>query len=137
YPDGIFKNPQLTKPYTYQNGGDWCWFGGRMIQQLVAYNYPAEAYRALLPMAERVVRVGDFHEWWSRDNQPKGSGKFRGSAGVLGKAIEMLLAWAKQQSRAREQTGSARRAPRQDGHDDHSLTFAVRLSSPTHKTSNT
>lgn len=96
YPDGFFKNRQLTKPFTYQNGGDWCWFGGRMIQQLVAYGYAAEAYRNILPMADRVVRVGDFHEWWSRDNQPKGSGNFRGSAGVLGKAIEMLLAWASQ-----------------------------------------
>jgi hypothetical protein len=97
YPDGFFKNPQLTRPYTYQNGGDWCWFGGRMIQQLIAYDYPAEAYRNLLPMVERVVRVGDFHEWWSRDNQPRGSGNFRGSAGVLGKAIEMLQNWARRQ----------------------------------------
>jgi Amylo-alpha-1,6-glucosidase len=96
YPNGFFKNPQLTKPYTYQNGGDWCWFGGRMVQQLVEYGYAAEAYRALQPMVQRVVRVGDFHEWWSRDNQPKGSGGFRGSAGVLGKAIEMLQAWAEQ-----------------------------------------
>lgn len=96
YPDGFFKNPQLTKPYTYQNGGDWCWFGGRMTQQLVKYGLIAEAYRSILPMAARVVRVGDFHEWWSRDNQPKGSGGFRGSAGVLGKAIEMLQAWASQ-----------------------------------------
>ncbi|HEX3624332.1 MAG TPA: amylo-alpha-1,6-glucosidase [Verrucomicrobiae bacterium] len=94
YPNGFFKNPQLTKPYTYQNGGDWCWFGGRMVQQLIAYGYVAEAYHALQPMVERVVRVGDFHEWWSRDNKPKGSGNFRGSAGVLGKAIEMLQAWA-------------------------------------------
>jgi Amylo-alpha-1,6-glucosidase len=98
YPNGYFKNPQLTKPYTYQNGGDWCWFGGRMIQQLVAYGYVAEAYRNLQPMVERVVRVGDFHEWWSRDNQPKGSGGFRGSAGVLGKAIVMLQVWARQQN---------------------------------------
>ncbi|MGH8023328.1 MAG: hypothetical protein ACRED1_07090, partial [Limisphaerales bacterium] len=96
YPDGFFKNPQLTRPYTYQNGGDWCWFGGRMIQQLVAYGYPAEAYVNLLPMLERVVRVGDFHEWWSRDDQPEGSGKFRGSAGVLGQAIKMLQDWARQ-----------------------------------------
>lgn len=95
YPDGFFKNPQLTRPYTYQNGGDWCWFGGRMIQQLIAYDYPAEAYQNLLPMVERVVRAGDFHEWWSRDNQPRGSGNFRGSAGVLGKAIEMLQSWAR------------------------------------------
>jgi hypothetical protein len=32
YPAGFFKNPSMV-PYGYQNGGDWCWFGGRMIQQ--------------------------------------------------------------------------------------------------------
>jgi Amylo-alpha-1,6-glucosidase len=96
YPNGFFKNPQLTKPYTYQNGGDWCWFGGRMTRQLAEYGFVAEAYRSILPMAARVVRVGDFHEWWSLDNQPRGSGGFRGSAGVLGKAVEMLQAWAAQ-----------------------------------------
>ncbi len=98
YPKGFFKNPQLTNPYTYQNGGDWCWFGGRMIQQLIVYNYPAAAYRNLQPMVERIVRVGDFHEWWSRDNKHEGSGKFHGSAGVLGKAIEMMQAWAQEHS---------------------------------------
>lgn len=96
YPLGYFKNPQLTAPYTYQNGGDWCWFGGRMIQQLVRYGYVEEAYLNLQPMVERVQRVGDFHEWWTRDNQPRGSAQFRGSAGVLGQAIEMLQSWAKQ-----------------------------------------
>jgi len=96
YPDGFFKNPQLTKPYTYQNGGDWTWFGGRMIQQLVRLGFIREAYRDLQPMVERVLRVGDFHEWWTPDNQPRGSSGFRGSAGVLGQAIQMLQAWAKQ-----------------------------------------
>jgi len=96
YPLGYFKNPQLTAPYTYQNGGDWTWFGGRMIQQLVRYGFVHEAYRNVRPMAERVKRVGDFHEWWTRDNQPRGSAQFRGSAGVLGRAIEMLRAWAQQ-----------------------------------------
>jgi len=100
YPEGFFKNPQLREPYSYQNGGDWCWFGGRMIQQLVRLGYIAEAYRDLQPMVERVVRTGDFHEWWTRDNQPRGSGSFRGSAGVLGQAIAMLEAWAKSQSPA-------------------------------------
>ncbi len=99
YPEGFFKNPQLRDPYSYQNGGDWCWFGGRMIQQLVKLGYAEEAYRNLQPMVERVVRTGDFHEWWTRDNQPRGSGAFRGSAGVLGRAIEMLQTWAKQNIR--------------------------------------
>lgn len=94
YPEGFFKNPQLRDPYSYQNGGDWSWFGGRMIQQLIRLGYVEEAYRNLQPMVERVVRTGDFHEWWTRDNQPRGSAAFRGSAGVLGQAIEMLQALA-------------------------------------------
>ena len=99
YPDGFFKNPQLRAPYTYQNGGDWCWFGGRMVQGLIKQGLVAEAYRDLQPMVARVKRVGYFHEWWTRDNQPRGSGNFRGSAGVLGQAIEMLQAWAEQNRR--------------------------------------
>ena len=97
YPAGTFKNRGMG-PYQYQNGGDWCWFGGRMIQQLVRLEFIREAYRELKPMVTRVVRHGDFHEWWSLDNQPRGSSRFRGSAGVLGKSIEMLLAWAETNS---------------------------------------
>lgn len=99
YPEGFFKNPQLRDPYSYQNGGDWCWFGGRMVQQLVRLGYIEAAYRNLQPMVERVVRTGGFHEWWTRDNQPRGSGDFRGSAGVLGQAVAMLQAWAEQDIR--------------------------------------
>ena len=69
-----------------------------MIQQMVKQGYVADAYRDLQPMVDRVKRTGDFNEWWSRDNRPSGSGKFRGSAGVLGLAIEMLQAWAEAQN---------------------------------------
>ena len=64
------------------------------IQQLVKEGFIAEAYRELQPMVARVQRTGGFHEWWSRDNQPRCSGDFRGSAGVLGRAIELLQEWA-------------------------------------------
>jgi hypothetical protein len=94
YPEGFFKNPAMRSPYSYQNGGDWCWFGGRMIQALIREGYVMEAYTELRPMIERVKRTGGFHEWWSRDNQPRGSAQFRGSAGVLGQAIDLLLEWA-------------------------------------------
>ena len=96
YPKGSFKNRSMV-PFGYQNGGDWTWFGGRMIQQLVAHGYIVEAYRHLLPMVERVIENDGFFEWYTIDNQPKGSGQFRGSAGVLDKAIRMLWAWARQQ----------------------------------------
>jgi len=93
YPKGFFKNTSMG-PYSYQNGGDWCWFGGRMIQQLIRHGFVREAYLELKPMVRRVRQHGEFYEWWSLDNQPRGSKQYRGSAGVLGKAIEHLLAWA-------------------------------------------
>lgn len=94
YPRGAFKNRAMA-PYSYQNGGDWTWFGARMVRQLARHGYAAEAYRELVPMLDRVIRHRGFHEWWSLDNQPKGSGQFRGSAGVLIESIHELREWAK------------------------------------------
>ena len=96
YPKGFFKNPSMA-PYSYQNGGDWTWFGGRMIQTLIKHGFVDEAYRQLLPMVQRVRKNNGFYEWYSVDNKPRGSGTFRGSAGVLGTAIEMLRSWAEKQ----------------------------------------
>jgi glycogen debranching enzyme len=89
YPDGFFKNPGMGA-YSYQNGGDWTWFGGRMIQALVAHGFYQDAYDELRPMLERVRANDGFFEWYTVDNEPRGSGVFRGSAGVLAKAIYML-----------------------------------------------
>jgi hypothetical protein len=96
YPLGYFKNPGMTKPYTYQNGGDWTWFGGRTVQDLIDEGDIADAYREIRPMIDRVVRVNGFYEWSTPDNQPRGSAGFRGSAGVLGHDIDLLEAWAAQ-----------------------------------------
>ncbi len=97
YPQGFFKNKGMG-PFSYQNGGDWTWFGGRMIQQLIVNGYVEEAYQELRPMVERVIKNEGFFEWYTVTNEPKGSGTFRGSAGVLGRAIELLLAWADSKS---------------------------------------
>jgi Amylo-alpha-1,6-glucosidase len=94
YPLGYFHNKQMTVPYTYQNGGDWTWFGGRMVQDLIDEGDISNAYRELKPMVDRVIRVNGFYEWWTPDNQPRGSANFRGSAGVLGRDIELIEAWA-------------------------------------------
>jgi hypothetical protein len=96
YPLGYFQNPSM-RPFSYQNGGDWTWFGGRMIQQLIAHGYVEQAYVELLPMVDRVVKNKGFFEWYTITNEPRGSGTFRGSAGVLGRAIEMILHWASEQ----------------------------------------
>jgi hypothetical protein len=97
YPKGFFKNKILTENYTYQNGGDWTWFGGRMIQQLIRYGLMQEAYEQVQPMVKRVKDNNGFYEWYSVHNEPRGSGTFRGEAGVLYVATEQMNKWADNQ----------------------------------------
>ncbi len=104
YPKGLFKNPAMS-PYSYQNGGDWTWFGARMVRQLARNGFAGESYRALVPMLERVIRHDGFFEWWTPGNQPKGAGKFRGSAGVLIEATRELRRWAKAELEKRDAEG--------------------------------
>jgi glycogen debranching enzyme len=90
YPAGYFANKIMNPEYSYQNGGDWTWFGGRMIQELIKNGFVEEAYREMQPMVKRVKDNDGFFEWYSVNNEPRGSGTFRGSAGVLYKAILMF-----------------------------------------------
>jgi glycogen debranching enzyme len=97
YPLAAFPN---VPPYTYQNGGDWTWFGGRMVQALAENGFLAQAYAELNPMIDRVLKNNGFFEWYDvKTGEPKGSGDFRGEAGVLYDAIEQLRAWAKANAR--------------------------------------
>ncbi|MEL7588503.1 MAG: hypothetical protein AAGU19_17465 [Prolixibacteraceae bacterium] len=98
YPEGFFKNKAMY-PYGYQNGGDWTWFGGRMILQLIKNGFLEEAYEQLCPMTDRVMKNNGFYEWYSVNNEPKGSGTFRGEAGVLFVAIEALEKAAQSKSK--------------------------------------
>lgn len=95
YPAGAFQGVGMY-PYSYQNGGDWTWFGARMIWGLIENGFIKEAYTELLPMLNRIIVNKGFNEWYTQSGEPKGSGTFRGEAGVLVKAIEMLRAWAKE-----------------------------------------
>lgn len=89
YPAGSFKNTGMG-PYSYQNGGDWTWFGGRMVTQLLRYDLQNEAREAITPMLERVLTNKGFYEWYTPANEPKGSSGFKGEAGVLWTAIQQL-----------------------------------------------
>lgn len=93
YPEGFFKNEKMY-PYGYQNGGDWTWFGGRMILQLMRNGFVQEAYDQFQPMLTRVVKNNGFYEWYALDGTPSGSGSYRGDAGVLYSAIQEFKAWA-------------------------------------------
>ena len=93
YPQDFFGGG-MANPYIYQNGGDWTWFGGRMIQQLIANGFVQEAYDEVRPMIDRVIKHNDFYEWWGMGCTPEGSAHFKGSAGVLAKSVEMFRQWA-------------------------------------------
>ena len=95
YPSGTFANPMMGA-YQYQNGGDWTWFGARWIWVLVRAGMLREAYDELRPMLQRVVDSG-FYEWYKLDGTPVGSGTYRGTAGVLFTANELLRAAASRQ----------------------------------------
>lgn len=92
YPVEEFPN---MKAYLYQNSGDWTWFGGRMMGALVNFGMVREAYEELVPMVDRTLAKKGFFEWYDVQNgAPKGSGDFRGEAGVLYDAIALLKTWA-------------------------------------------
>jgi len=92
YPDSVYPN---MKSYIYQNGGDWTWFGGRMIAALIASGYVREAWGELQPMIRRTLQYKGFFEWYDvKTGEPKGSGDFRGEAGVYYDAIRLLRQWA-------------------------------------------
>lgn len=92
YPAKEFPN---MHPYVYQNAGDWTWFGGRMIQALIKNGFIQEAVDELKPMTNRVIAHNGFYEWYDvQTGTPKGSGDFRGEAGVLLDAITLLKKWA-------------------------------------------
>lgn len=97
YPEGYFVNKIMNPVYSYQNGGDWTWFGGRMIHELIKNGFVLEAYEQVQPMMKRVIDNKGFYEWYSVDNKPRGSGTFRGEAGVLYTAIEMFDQLAEKQ----------------------------------------
>lgn len=82
-------------PYAYQNGGDWDWFGARMVQDLIANGMYSQAYQTITPMLARVIKAGNFYEWWTPAGQPEGSSSYLVAAGELGLAALQLSAWAR------------------------------------------
>ncbi len=47
YPEGFFPHPLLRSPWSYQNGGEWDWIGGRLVSALYQYGFRKEADKYL------------------------------------------------------------------------------------------
>jgi hypothetical protein len=87
YPRGFFQHPMMDDPYEYQNGGQWDWFGGRMIAAMYEHGFSREATRCLLEVAKKNLERGSFFEWDTLQGVGRGSENYAGSAGALALAL--------------------------------------------------
>lgn len=87
YPEGFFRHPMMDNQYEYQNGGQWDWFGGRLIKAMYDSGLSDEATRCLLEIARKNLERGGFYEWDTKEGQGRGSENYAGSAGALALAL--------------------------------------------------
>ena len=87
YPRGTFKHSAMSEEYSYQNGGQWDWFAGRLLSAAFAGGQAEWARRNLREVARRVVVSGGLYEWHTRDGRGRGSASYAGSAGALAQAV--------------------------------------------------
>jgi len=87
YPKGFFRHPALDEPYEYQNGGQWDWFGGRLVLAMFESGFSREAREKLIEIARKDIANGGLFEWNTKDGAGRGSDFYSGSAGSLARAL--------------------------------------------------
>ena len=87
YPAGFFKHPAMDEPYEYQNGGQWDWFGGRLVLAMFENGFSAQAREKLIEIVQKDLRNGGLFEWDTKDGAGRGSDYYAGSAGSLARAL--------------------------------------------------
>ncbi|HET7294650.1 MAG TPA: hypothetical protein VFM88_19670 [Vicinamibacteria bacterium] len=87
FPRGAFLHPALREPWSYQNGGAWDWFAGRLVLAEFLAGRSRLARAHLAAIAGRAQRAGGLFEWYTRDGAGQGSSRYAGSAAALGQAV--------------------------------------------------
>lgn len=87
YPKNFFKHPMMDDPFEYQNGGQWDWFGGKLIYAMFESGFSRQAKEKLLEVARKNIANGGLFEWDTKEGIGQGSDFYSGSAGSLSKAL--------------------------------------------------
>ena len=87
YPGGFFRNPAMDEEFEYQNGGQWDWFGGRLVLIMFESGFSREAREKLIEIARKDIANGGLFEWDTKDGAGRGSDFYSGSAGSLARAL--------------------------------------------------
>lgn len=87
YPEGFFAHPLLRVPWSYQNGGEWDWIGGRLVSALYQHGFRREADAYLEEIVAKNLADMNVFEWSDRGGSGRGALFYAGAAGVIGEAI--------------------------------------------------
>jgi hypothetical protein len=87
YPEGFFPHPLLRVPWSYQNGGEWDWIGGRLVSALYQQGFRREADGYLEEIVAKNLADMNVFEWSDRGGNGRGALFYAGAAGVIGEAI--------------------------------------------------
>jgi hypothetical protein len=87
YPKGLFKHPLMDDPYEYQNGGQWDWFGAKLVYAMFERGFSRTARQKLLEIAKKGAANKGLYEWDTPAGRGQGSAFYSGSAGSLGLAL--------------------------------------------------
>ncbi len=87
YPQGFFPHPLLTRPWSYQNGGQWDWIGARVVKALFLRGFKKEAENYLLEIVRKNLDRFNINEWEDRNGSPQGADFYVGAAGLIGECI--------------------------------------------------
>ncbi|WDN90791.1 hypothetical protein BuS5_03762 [Desulfosarcina sp. BuS5] len=86
YPKDFFKHPALDDYFEYQNGGQWDWFGGRLVLQMFINNRQ-EAFNKLEQICHKAFLNKGFFEWDTMDGKGQGSSHYSGSAASIYRSV--------------------------------------------------
>ena len=87
YPKGFFSHHLLTRPWNYQNGGEWDWIGARVVKALILNGFKKEAKEYLLEIVEKNLSNYCIYEWEDRQGNGRGALFYAGAAGIIGEII--------------------------------------------------
>jgi hypothetical protein len=87
YPKGTFKHPMMDEPFEYQNGGQWDWFGGKLVCAMFEHGFSRQAREKLLEIAKKNLANRGLYEWDTPAGRGRGSTFYSGSAGSLSLAL--------------------------------------------------
>lgn len=87
YPEGFFKHPLLSKPWSYQNGGQWDWIGLRLVKAMFKSGLDKKADSYFREIIKKHLQNFNVYEWEDKNGIGRGASFYTGAAGIAGDII--------------------------------------------------